>query len=292
MTDGHDHRISVAAGPVDVLHRLALAVRPLDGRTRRAAGPGLRVGREAAAVPGRRMPPGGVVLPLESHGATGHVLRYGSSGSLPATVAVRIDDPARRWIPRRFSVPLWTPAELTGADAEPPTARPVRAEARLLRPWLLPGPAYAVPQGTTGVRLRVTRAGRPLRWPRVEAFGGPAGALVGWAHGDEHGQVLLLVHGLVGVLPSSVPSTYTVALRSLARDPATAPPPDPRDPLADLVAEAVTRSQSPPGGADLDNPLLRGSARPPGYRAGAVDFLATLTVGQVVHAADLPHTTA
>ncbi|MCJ0874262.1 hypothetical protein [Streptomyces sp. AP-93] len=291
MTDGQDHRITVAAGPVDVLHRLALAVRPLDARTRKAAGPGLCVGRESAAVPGRRMPPGGAVLPLENHGATGHVLRYGSSGGLPATVAVRIDDPARRWIPRRFSVPLWTHAELTGADADPPTAQPVRADARLMRPWLLPGPAYPVPQGTTGIRLRVTRAGRPVRWPRVEAYGAPAGALVGWAHGDEHGQVLLLLHG-IGVLPSPVPSTYTVALRSLARDPATAPPPDPRDALADLVVEAVTRSQSPPSGADLDNPLLRGSSRPPGYRTSTADTVHTLTVGQVVHAADLPHATA
>ncbi|MFC8662313.1 hypothetical protein [Streptomyces sp. NPDC057199] len=289
MTEGQDRRITVAAGPVDVLHRLALAVRPLDARTRGPAGPGLRAGLEAAPVPGRRMPPHGVVRSLERHGATGFVVRHGTSGGLPATVAVRVDDPARRWIPRRFSVPLWTRAELARSDAVPPGAPHVPPGSRLLLPWLLPGPAYSVPDGTTGIRIRVTRAGWPVRWPRVTAYGS-GGVLVGWAHGDEHGEVLLL---LDTVVPASQRRTlFPVALRTHAPDPATAPRPDPLDPSADLVVEAVARSQSPPTDADLDNPVLRGTSLPPGYETGATDTVREFTVGQVVHADDLPHTTA
>ncbi|MER6781491.1 MULTISPECIES: hypothetical protein [unclassified Streptomyces] len=288
---GADRRIAVEAGPVDVLHRLALAVRPLDARSRAAAGPGLRVGCESEPVPGRRQRrPQDLVRPLEGHGAAGFVLRHTTAGGLPAAVTVRIDDPARRWIPRRFSVPLWTRAEVSGADERPPTAPHVRADARLLIPWLLPGPAYPVPQGTTGLRLRVVRpdaAATPVRWPRVDAFG-PAGVPLGWAHGDEHGQVLLLIDG-VGALPYPPPSRFAVALRTHAPDPpagATADPP------ADLVAEPVVRSANPPRPQDLDNAVLRGTARPAGYRTAAADTVRALTVGQVVHAADLPHVPA
>ncbi|MFB7051958.1 hypothetical protein ACFCXT_02250 [Streptomyces vinaceus] len=288
---GPDRRITVAAGPVDVLHRLALAVRPLDARSRAAAGPGLRVGREDGPVPGRRRPRAqGPVRPLEGHGATGFVLRHATAGGLPAVVTVRVEDPARRWVPRRLRVPLWTRAEVSGADELPPTAPHVRADARLLLPWLLPGPAYPLPRGTTGLRLRVVRPGAaasPVRWPRLEAFG-PGGVLIGWAHGDEHGQVLLLIDG-VGVLPYPMPSRFAVALRTHAPDP---PQGVPADPLEDLVAEPVVRSANPPRPEDLDNAVLRGAARPAGYRTAAADTVRTLTVGEVVHAGDLPHAPA
>ncbi|MGW8783902.1 hypothetical protein ACWGNM_38380 [Streptomyces sp. NPDC055796] len=292
---GPERRIGVAAGPVEALHRLALAVRPLDAGSRTAAGPGLRVGRESAAVPGRRRRSAqDLVRPLEGHGATGFVLRHTTAGELPAAVTVRVEDPARRWIPRRLSVPLWTRAEVSGADEQPPTAAHVRADARLLVPWLLPGPAYPVPQGTTGLRLRVVRpdaAATPVRWPRVDAFG-PGGVPLGWAHGDEHGQVLLLIDG-VGVLPYPVPSRFAVALRTHAPDPPADLPADPSgDPLADLCAEPVVRSANPPRPQDLDNAVLRGTARPAGYRTAAADTVRALTVGRVVHAADLPHVPA
>ncbi|MER7461292.1 hypothetical protein [Streptomyces sp. NPDC097981] len=287
---GPDRRITVEAGVVDVLHRLALAVRPLDARSRAAAGPGLRVGFENRPVPGRRQGGEDLVRSLEGHGATGFVLRHETAGGLPAAVTVRVDDPARRWIPRRFSVPLWTRAEVSGSDDRPPTAPHVRADARLLVPWLLPGPGYPVPQGTTGLRFRVIRpdtAGTPVRWPRVDAFG-PGGVPLGWAHGDEHGQVLLLIDG-VGVLPYPAPSRFAVALRTHAPDPLADRQ---ADPLADLVAEPIVRSANPPRPQDLDNEVLRGTARPAGYRTAVADTVRTLTVGQVVHAADLPHSTA
>ncbi|WP_158844561.1 hypothetical protein [Streptomyces sp. NRRL WC-3742] len=277
---GAGDAITVDAGRVDVLHRLALAVRPIDARTTGTAG-GVRIGREAPA-------PGGPVRLLESHGAAGWVLRYGSGtgGVRSRVVVLRLDDPDRRFVPRRFRLPLWTLAELTGADGRPPTAAYVPAASRLLRPWLLPGVAYPVTGGVTGLRLRVTHRGAPVRWPRVEAFGA-GGMRVGWAHGDEHGQVLLLVDG-IGALAPPTPSVFDVVLRTAVPDPAAAV--DPEDPLADLVVEDLPRSQAPPTDQDLDNPVLRGLALPPGYRSSTRDVLRSLTVGRVLPATDLPHT--
>ncbi|MEV8098557.1 hypothetical protein [Kitasatospora sp. NPDC085879] len=276
---GAGDTITVDAGRVDVLHRLALAVRPLDARTA-APATGIRVGREAP-------PPGGAVRPLESHGAAGSVLRHGTGGVRNRTVVLRLDDPARRLVPRRFRLPLWTAAELTGADGRPPAAGYVPAASRLLRPWLLPGVAYPVTGGLTGLRLRVTYLGLPVRWPRVEAFG-PGGVRVGWAHGDEYGQVLLLVDG-TGTLPHPAPSAFDVALRTAVPDRAHLPPVDPLDPLADLVVEDIPRSQAPPTREDLDNPVLRGIAAPPGYRTATRDVVRSLTVGRVLPETDLPH---
>ncbi|MER7756219.1 hypothetical protein [Kitasatospora sp. NPDC097643] len=276
---GAGDAITVDAGRVDVLHRLALAVRPLDARTTGPAG-GVRVGREAP-------PPGGPVQPLESHGAGGSVLRYGTGGVRGRVVVLRLDDPDRRFVPRRFRLPLWTLAELTGADARPPTAGYVPAASRLLRPWLLPGVAYPVTGGITGLRLRVTYLGQPVRWPRVEAFAA-GGVRIGWAHGDEHGQVLLLVDG-IGKQSHPTPSAFDVVLRTAVPDRVHLPPVDPDDPLADLVVEDVPRSQAPPTDQDLDNPVLRGVALPPGYRTASRDVLRSLTVGRVLPATDLPH---
>ncbi len=190
-------------------------------------------------------------------------------------------------MPRRLTVPLWTRAEVAGADNRPPTLGYVPAPSRLLRPWLLPGPAYPVARGVTGIRLRVTYLGMPVRWPRVEAFG-PGGLRVGYAHGDEYGQVLLLVES-TGALPPPTPSTFPIALRSHIPDPALAAPTSGLDPLADLAVESIARSAAPPAPQDLDNEVLRGITPPPGYRTAAQDVIRTLTVGQLVLAADLPH---
>jgi hypothetical protein len=192
-------------------------------------------------------------------------------------VGGRAAAPPRRWIPRRFDVPLWSTDELEAPDVASPPSGPLPAESRLLRPWLLPGPGYAPPGGATGVRLRVTRAGNPVRWARVDAFG-DGGLRVGWGHGDEHGDVLLLLTD-TGALPPPAPSRLDVVLRVHA--PAEAVDPDPLDPLADLPVETVGRSAVPPTAQDLDNDLLRGITPPTGYVA-APDDVVPLTVGRVV----------
>lgn len=281
------------AGTLDVLHRLALAVEPIDALTGRLAS-GVRArhetAREAAAA-GLRRRGRGALDPLARHAVPAgdrFVLRHGPA--VRGQVRIRLDDAARRWVPRRFEVPLWTLPEVEAADDAPgrPASGPFApAASRLLRPWLLPGSGHTPARGTTGARFRVLRAGAGVRWARVVAFG-EGGIRSGWAHGDERGEVLLLLEDPATIVVSEDdPHLVNLAIRVHFPDPAQQPPPDPLDPLADLVAEPITRSASPPSPGDLDNDTLRGIARPPRYLTAATDFVAILTVGEVVTTADI-----
>jgi hypothetical protein len=269
---GASDDIVTAAGRVTVLHRLALAVEVLDAVNRRAAF-GVRVGREA---------PRTAALPPRGDGSGRLVLRH--DARLPDVVRVRIDDPTRRWVPRRLDVPLWTLEEVRAADQEPPGAF-VPAGYRLVRPWLKPGAGYPCPHGTTGVRFGVRRGRDRVAWPRIEVF--DSGALpAGWAHGDERGEVLLLI-----APPPAPPPTFPVVVRvhepdRAWRDPRPAAEPSPLDPLRDLHPEPLARAPVPPAPPDLDGPAARGDAPPPGYLR-RTDHLLTCTVGRIVAAADL-----
>jgi hypothetical protein len=280
-----------AAGTVDVLHRLALAVEPLDAGTGRLAS-GVRVGHEnaaAAAAAALRRRGRGTLDPLARHAAPAGdrvVLRHGPA--FGGQVRLRLDDAARRFVPRRVEVPLWTLAEVEAADEAPgrgATGPVVPATSRLLRPWLLPGSGHVPARGTTGARFRVLLAGAGVRWPRVEAFG-TDGKRAGWAHGDERGEVLLLFNGPV-IRSEDDPFAALFAIRVHWPDPAQQPPPDPLDPLADLVVEPITRSAAPPAPGDLDNERLRGITRPPRYLTVATDVAVTLPIGEVTRTADI-----
>ncbi|AHH99480.1 hypothetical protein [Kutzneria albida] len=217
-----------------VLHRLALGVQPIDGGTGLQLGGRVRVGRET---------PAGRYEPLESNGTGRFKLRHGPG--VGDRVTVRVHDPLRQFVPRRFSIPLWTLAEVTSGPYVPTASR-------LLRPWLLPGSAYPAPSGATGIRGRVIHSGQPVCWPRITALG-PGGVRVGWAHGDERGEFLVLI-STTGTLPPPAPSLLPVELVVCA----------PRE-GADLVVEPVPRSTAPPAPGDLDNELLRGQSTPAGY---------------------------
>ncbi|WP_412543345.1 hypothetical protein R8Z50_12960 [Longispora sp. K20-0274] len=254
--------ITTAVGPARVVHRLALGVEVVDARTGRLVGAALRVGRQ---VPGGGAEPGWPCQDLE-YAAPGRYRQRQVPG-LPASVVIRIDDPTRFFAPRRFEVTLWPLADLERADATPPTGPYVPVGSRLLRPWLTPGSACALPRGSTAVRGRVVRDGSPVRWPRIVAFGA-GGARVGWAHGDDRGEFLLVVTG-PGRLPPPVDDPVELEMEITAFPTGQAPARDPADRLADLVVERVPRSTVPPTPADLDNPQLRGLARPPGHVASA-----------------------
>jgi hypothetical protein len=255
-------------GPITVRHRLALGVEALDGTTRTLAGAGLMAERET--------PRGRLALESDNNGR--FKLRHGPG--LGDSVVLRLDDPGRRFVARRFIVPLWTLAEVLPADQDPPAGSYVPVASRMLRPWLLPGSAYRATRGTTALRGRVVRdSGQPARWARVNALGAK-GELLGWTHCDDRGEFLLLI-GSAGALPPPAPDTLDVALVVTA--PARATTPDPADRLADLVAEAVTRSSAPPSPSDLDNDLVRGLAVPPGYRASTAPRpQLTVPVGEVL----------
>ena len=254
--------IETATGQVNVLHRLALGVECLDTLSDRLTLTPLRVGRQAA---GRLLPrgvdPGWPCLDLEASGPARFKLRFQSSLSETGKgVVVRLDDPARRYVPRRVTVHPWPLAQLDETTGQPYV--PVRS--RLLRVWLWPGAAYPLPQGTTVIRGRVVHKSRPVRWARLVAMG-PTNEVAGRAHADDRGEFLLVITD-----PAQNPLQSTVPVDVSVQAPKAQDPPDPVDPLdrcADLVVEDVPRSAAPPAPTDLDNDVLRGSAVPAGYSA-------------------------
>jgi hypothetical protein len=271
-----------------VVHRGALAVEPRDGLTGRPA-TGVRVGRETARARfdlTRRRRGGPLdrtypAVPLEAVPGSRFLLRYAAS-SRP-TVVMRLDGTPGRWVRRRFAVEVLSLATVAAADPLPaPSAPPpgayVPVASRVLRPSLLPGAGYPLPRGATGARLRVLRGGEPVPWTRVLAFG-DLGALIGWGHGDEHGEVVVVLP-VTGTQNPPAPGRFLVALRVFALPAVPAPAGTPHEP-ADAPLEPVPLFG--PAGPDPD--LLRGIAPPPGYLP-APDRVRTCTVGELTRLPD------
>jgi hypothetical protein len=278
--------VDTAVGPADVLHRLALVVECVDSVAQRRLSTQVRVGREVSPL----------LLPVgyESSWPCLDLIPRGPGRAMilfdwrtpTKPVRIRTVDPARRYVARRFELPLWTLAEMVAAEAAPPM---VPAGSRLLRPWLSPGSAYQAAQSTTAIRGRVASGGTAVRWARLTAIG-PGNQAVGWAHADERGEFLLVIAD-TGTLPPPAPSELAIDLRVIAPDPQQVPPVS-DDAYADLVVEALPRSANPPTPNDLDNAALRGRAQPAGYVANtaAVPQL-TVPVGhELALTTDIPFT--
>ena len=272
-----------------VVHRLALGVEPFDAMTGVRAGGAVRVGREVTPRRRPRRPPSAAdllgvrpVVELEHTGAGRFKLRHGPG--VRDRVRVRVDDPGRRWAPRRFDVALWTLPEVSAVDTGAGPAIPVAA--RTLQPRLLPGPAWNPARGSTCVRGRVTWAGRPVRWPRLVATDA-GNATVGWAHGDENGEFLLVITDLGTVVPPP-PNTLDVTLTVQIPDPTRAAAADPRDPVADLVVEPIARVLTPPTPGSPGHEVLLGRAAPAGYFVSTVPFPVTVVVGETLTRLDVP----
>lgn len=270
--------IETSVGPVPVLHRLALGVLTRDALTPRRAAYGVRVGWEASPrlLP-RHHPDWWPCLDLERVGEGRFRLR--ATRPRPASVVVRIHDPARRYVTRRLEVNLWPHAALL----DPDPAHHVAVAARTLPVWLSPGAAYPLPRGATAVRGRIGRDGAPVRWARVTAVG-PGNVVLGRAHADDRGEFLLV---LAETNQNPVQSLVDVDLE--VTGPAVAPAAGDA-PLADLTPEPVPRPGNPPVPSDLDNPLLRGEVPLPGAAGNAAPALhLSVPVGEeLVLAADVP----
>lgn len=267
--------IRTVVGPAHVMHRLALGVEAMDAVRGRLVVDPVRVGREVAATVGGT--PQWPCLDVLRSG-TGR-FKLNRAADVPSKIRLRIDDPTRRLVARRFDLTLWPPAATDGIDETPPIGTYVPVGSRLLRAWLLPGSAALLPRGTTAIRGRVARNGVAVRWPRIRGYAG-ANVLVGWTHGDERGEFMLVITDTATAPP--VDTTVDVTLTVVAAPP-PAQEPDAQDRLADLVVEVVPRSAAPPGPNDLDNDLLRGRADPPGYAAstGAKPTI-TVPVGELL----------
>ncbi len=292
--------IHTPLGRAPVAHRLALAVWPVDAVTRHPA-PQVRVGRETARSLARAARHHGIPsdpqrVAVRVAGAAGpHVVVHdrtvpsappvGAPPGTPPELTIRITDPGGRFVPRRVRVPIWTLDEVRAVDDDPPTGVAVPALSRTIRPWLLPGAAYLPPGGATGARLRVVRGGTPVRWPRLEVFGA-GGSRLGWGHGDENGQVLVVVDSLGSGMPSG---PVPVALR--VHVPPAAPPVPPStdaatDPLWDLVPEPLPRQPATPGTFTDDATI--GVAVPSGYSTASADVVRALVPGRLTALADIP----
>lgn len=266
-------RIATVVGEAEVIHRLALGVEVVDAVSGGLTAAPPRVGREMplSTRPPRPWERSWPCTDLQSGGGGRFKLRH--DGRLPTggrPVTLRIDDPSRRYVPRRFAVDLWDLAEVQAGEPPAPSAVVTPAPAayvsvrtRLFRPWLLPGAAYPLPRGTTGIRGRLMLdAQTPVRWGRVTALD-VNGFPLGTAHGDERGEFVLVLTG-TGTVPPP-PPTIDVELEVSGPDPTRVI--DREDVLLDLPVEPVARSANPPVASDLDNPLLRGEAIPVGYVA-------------------------
>lgn len=263
--------IKTIFGEAEVLHRLALAVDCVDAVTRSLLATQVRIGAEVA--PRLRTYPNDPTWPcadLIPHGF-GRATRL-HQPPMPSNITVRIDDPTRRYVPRRLTTPLRADVDITASDNGTGTYIPVGS--RRLPPWLSPGSAYQMPRSTTAIRGRVARGTTAARWPRITAIG-PGGQEVGWAHGDDRGEFVLVIVS-TGAIHPPAPSTLAVTLIVTAP---SNPPAVSDDPLADLVVESVPQSQIPPADTDKDSPQLRGRATPPGYVTSTTPTNLTISVG-------------
>lgn len=248
--------IETSIGTATVLHRLAVGVECRDAIGDVAVLAPVRCGRQTHL---RELPrvktPGWPCLDLDRADRGRFVLRH--DRPLPKQLVLRIDDPFRIYLPRRFEVTPWLTAtldETTAGNGYVPVG------SRLLRSWLWPGSAYRSQRGSTIVRGRVVdEVGTGVRWARLAATGADGGP-AGHTHTDEHGEFVLVVTTIVQrPIESNVPIEIAVMA------PAAPGPVDPSDRCADLTIEPVPQSSVPPTPDDLDNSVLRGTAMPAGY---------------------------
>lgn len=266
------------------LHRLAVGFEPLDPvRGGRLAHP-VRFETEVALPRPftrsghyRQVARAGQARPvIDRHDSCLWALLY-QPGVAEGTLDVRIYDPLRRYVARRFRVPILPVASLAAGE---PAA--LTQERRVRRPALFPGAAYDTSSRTTGLRGRVLRDGLPLRWARVEARLEPGGALVGRAHGDDRGEFLLVLANAASP-PAELVDPLDV--RVTVFGPAVAPVPVPatlaaEDPLWDLPLEPLP----PPGDPD---PVSSGETLPAGYAATATSTrIVPFRLGRLISAPD------
>jgi hypothetical protein len=283
---------------VDAVHRLALAITPLDSLTEEPVRVPVRVGREVPRRPARRPRVGGVLdplaarldVPLQARGLSAYVLRHRLDitppDGPPVTEAViRLDDPARHFAPRRLRVPVWSRQRVEEPDSDS-QVDPISAAQRTVAPRLFPGSGYQPVRGATGVRGRLRDGnGDPVPWPRVAAFGNQD-ELLGTAHGDERGEFLLMLRS-TGLVPPPPPSTLPIRLAFWAPGPDADQRPDQvldeLDPLRDLLVEdAVRRDPGAPPGA-VNEQVLLGDLIPDGYQPAPVILdLLTAEIGRLL----------
>lgn len=294
---------------VEVVHRLAAGVEPLDPVMHLPHRGGLSVTYDTPALPATSRTPVATardwiaqLATFDLHDSGRFALRHGPQ--VPAPLEVRIFDSHRRITPRRLRLPVPDWDDLLAAEQDLDAPQPSVAE-RSFRPSLLPGAAYDLPSGITALRGRITVAGEPLRWARIQAErpatnGSPA-VIVGIAHGDDRGE-FVLVPDTSDLNRIEWPNPFPIVLRIFGRAapplPAaeadfvrdtfrTLPPAGPerdrylRAKVADPLWDAPVEPLAVPV-AGLVDPVARGAAIPMEYsRSDAPDTAAAVIHGRI-----------
>lgn len=276
-----EHRLAIGVEPIDAV-RGGRLVHPVRVDVERTAPHSMAAPAEAYSIYGaqrkaaqqrRRVsqryasdkPPR-----FDRHDSCLHALLY--RPGLQDRLTVRVYDHYRRYVPRRFSLPILSSDTV---DTLPYTHR-------VRRPVLFPGAAYDVSKNRTGIRARIMRGGVPFRWARVEAFLPGTTNRVGMAFGDDRGEFLMLL--AAEATPFSElndPLDVTIAVSGYATVlPAPSAEIEQNDPLWDVPVEEV-----PVPGADDD--VSAGEVFPGGYGT----FISTLrtisvTLGRITTGVD------
>jgi len=121
-----------------------------------------------------------------------HRMLYLKNHATPSELTVRIHDDHRQFVPRRFRINI--PARVDSHVEQRPLV------SRKQTPMLFPGAAYNTHESCTGLRGRVLRNGKPMRWAWVDAFLlSPRLELrgrIGRAISDDRGEFLLILNTL------------------------------------------------------------------------------------------------
>jgi hypothetical protein len=157
--------------------------------------------------------------------------------------------------------------------------------------WLWPGAAYPLPSRATVVRGRIQRVmapdpNVPVPWARIVLTRPGPGApdfatetQLGWAHGDDRGEFLLLLGA--SAIPGGVALPSQVTVHVWVFLPPVSTVFDPTKPLDSLPLERV-------GTAAWDDNTLRGLLAPAIYvRQDATELVITLGQTQTMPDADL-----
>lgn len=185
----------------------------------------------------------GIGLPAVSRNDNGRFAITYSVPGLTPEVTVRLYATERRYVPRRLRLPVPALATVVAQEqaAEAPPWPPIPS--RVFRPALYPGANHGAQAGATAVRGRVVRPdGSVARWARVSAVDADHGYPVGWAHGDDRGEFLLVLLSSDAELAAPGSALARVTLRISARPVRTvidSPAESEADPLWDLEIEPL-----------------------------------------------------
>lgn len=217
------------------------------------------------------------------HASGRYALSYGQGQG--NVVDIRVLDPTERIVPRRLQLPLVSlgaPEDVAILDALP-------VGQRSRTPFFYPGAACDVSDRVTGLRGRVVVSDGglppklvPVRWPRIEARLTGGATAFAWAHGDQHGEFLLVLPPESIAAPAvQMPRTLSLDITAHGRSglPAVAPPLLVRraDPYWDLPLESFAA----PGTAPAADPVALGRTVPADYTLSVMQSV-TFTYSQII----------